>query len=258
MVSGRTRLVGIIGDPVDHIRGFTEYAEALAAAGLDAAYLPLHVPAGRLAAFLAGAAELRNLAGLICTIPHKQVAVALAVPDAAARRAGSANLLRPRADGGWDATMLDGAGFLAASDVAGIGFAGRAVQLLGAGGAGRAVAMAIADRGPASLALHDPDAARAAALRDAVARGFPGLPVTCALGVSEVLVNCSPIGLGHDTRLPLPAELIPAAVHDIVNRPDTPLLLAARARGALAIDGSGMMLAQVPLLLRFLFGDPPR
>ena len=253
MISGHTRLVAILGDPIDHIKGFDDYAAAFAGAGLDAVYFPIHVRAGRLAAFLDGAREMGNLAGLVCTIPHKQAAYALAQPDAAARRAGAANLQRPRPDGGWDATMLDGAGFLAASDAAAITFPGRAVQLLGAGGAGRAVAMAIGERGPAQITLHDPDSGHAAALADAIRQEFPAITVGLGLGASDVLVNCSPIGLGTDTRLPLPQALIPGAVHDIINRADTPLLRAARAGGAVVQHGRAMMLAQIPLLIRYLF-----
>lgn len=253
-VSGHTRLVFLAGDPVDHAKGFSEYAETIAAAGLDAAYLPVHVPAGELGRFLDGLRRARNLAGVVATIPHKQAARALAAPDAAARRAGSANLLRP-ADDGWECSMVDGAGFLAATDAAGMVLAGRSVQVLGAGGAGRAVAMAITERGPASLALHDPDPARAAALVADITREFPKVPVAAALGPSNVVVNCSPVGMGHDTALPLPEELIPrdGDVYDIVNRPDTPLLLAARRRGCRTDHGRSMMLAQIPLVLRWFF-----
>jgi len=252
----RTRLVLLAGDPISHTRGYAEYAAAFAAAELNVAYLPAHVPAGRLADWLDGLRLTRNLAGVVCTIPHKQEAALLARCDDTARRAGAANLLRPNAEGGWDGTMLDGLGFLAACDGAGMTIAGARVQLLGAGGAGRAVAMALASRAPAALAIHDPNEARAASLASAVAREFPEVTVGAALEASDLLVNCSPVGTGDDWRLPLPAELIPAggAVHDIVNRADTPLLVAARARGSSTLHGDAMMRAQIPLLIRFLFG----
>lgn len=254
MIGPATRLVFLAGDPIGHTKGYEEYAAAFAGAGIDAAYLPLHVPAGHFAEFLRGARQMRNLAGIVATIPHKQDAFAASRPDATARRAGAANLLRPCADG-WEATNLDGIGFLVALREAGIAPAGRPVQVLGAGGAGRAVAMAIAEAAPAALAIADPDETRAGNLAATVAREFPSLPVTVGLGPSEVLVNCSPVGMGADTHLPLPAGLVPdrGAVYDIVNRPDTPLLLAAQARGCRIGHGRSMMLAQVGLLIRFLF-----
>ncbi|MEO3475413.1 hypothetical protein AAFN86_26410 [Roseomonas sp. CAU 1739] len=255
MIGAATRLIVLAGDPISHTKGYAEYAAALEVAGIDAVYLPLHVPGGAFAEFLRGARQMRNLAGIVATIPHKQAAFAASSPDVAARRSGAANLLRP-ASQGWESTNLDGFGFLVALRDAGMVLAGRHVQMLGAGGAGRAVAMAIAEMGPASLAIADPDAARAAALVQAVAVEFPCLPVAAALGESEVLVNCSPIGMGQDDRLPLPAALIPdrGTVYDIVNRADTPLLVAARERGCIVEHGRSMMLAQIGLLIHFLFG----
>ena len=109
MIGPSTRLVFLAGDPIGHTKGYPEYAAAFAEAGIDAAYLPLHVPAGEFGAFLAGARHMRNLAGIVATIPHKQDAFAAARPNAAARRAGAANLLRPAPEG-WEATNLDGIG----------------------------------------------------------------------------------------------------------------------------------------------------
>jgi shikimate dehydrogenase len=252
MTSGHTRLIFLAGDPIGHTKGYAEYAAAIAAAGHDCAYMPAYVPAGRLEAFLAGLAHLRNLAGVVCTIPHKEDAARIGCCDEAARRAGSANLLRPDATGGWEASGVDGAGFLAAARAAGIPLEGRRVQLLGAGGAGRAVAMAIAGEAPSSLSIHDPDTARATSLLRALSAEFPGLPVAAHLGQSEVLVNCSAVGMGSDTRLPCDAALIPGHVYDIVNRADTPLLVAARAKGAVADHGYSMMAAQIPLVLTWM------
>jgi shikimate dehydrogenase len=254
VIGPRTRLVFLTGDPIGHTKGYDSYAEALATAGHDAAYLPAHVPAGRFRDWLEGLRHLRNLAGVVATIPHKRDAFAASTPDAVARRAGSANLLRPTATG-WESTMLDGTGFRMAADGAGIPLAGKVVQQLGAGGAGRAVAMAIAEAAPARLLVHDPDAARAEELAADLKREFPALPVALTLDRAETLVNCSSLGMGSDNRMPVEEGLIPERgfVYDIVNRPDTPLLEAARRKGCVVDHGRSMMLAQVQLLIRFLF-----
>lgn len=252
MIGPRTRIILLAGDPIGHTKGYREYADAIAARGDDCAYLPAHVPAGTLAEFLAGVVHWRNLAGICCTIPHKQDAARVARCDEAARRAGSANLLRPDGVGGWEASMVDGAGFRVAAEVAGIPLHGKRVQMLGAGGAGRAVAMAIAETEPAALAIHDPDDARAADLLAALRAEFPGLDLHRALGPSEVLVNCSFIGMGSDTRMPCDHALIPGFVYDIVNRADTPLLVAARAKGAVVDHGYSMMAAEVPMILDWM------
>lgn len=255
-VGGGTRLVFLAGDPVGHTKGYAEYAAAFSAAGIDAAYVPADVPAGRFAEFLAGLRWARNVAGVVATVPHKLAALAAAtVADEAARLAGSANVLRPHPEGGWACTQVDGAGFLAAAEAAGIGLAGRRVQVLGAGGAGRAVAMAIAGRRPASLLVHDPDPARQEMLARDLGSAFAGLDVNQGLERCEVLVNCSSVGMGADERLPLPPELIPVdgACYDIVNRADTALLRAAAQRRCVRDHGRSMMLAEIPLILQYLF-----
>jgi shikimate dehydrogenase len=164
-------------------------------------------------------------------------------------------VLRPDPAGGWACTQVDGAGFLAAAAAAGIEFGARRVQVLGAGGAGRAVAMAIAERRPSALLIHDPDPARQQTLVSDLRAAFPGAAATQGLERCEVLVNCSPIGMADD-RLPLPLELIPigGACYDVVNRPDTALLRAAAQRGCLRDHGRSMMLAEIPLIIEYLFG----
>jgi shikimate 5-dehydrogenase len=52
--------------------------------------------------------------------------------------------------------------------------------------------------------------------------------------------------------MPCDAALIPGFVYDVVNRADTPLLVAARARGAVCDHGYSMMAAQIPLVLRWM------
>lgn len=252
--NGRTRIIGILGHPVDHIKGFIEYEAALGALNANVVYVPFHVLPADFATFVAGVRHMRNLAGLVATIPHKLAALAAGTPDAAAQQAGSANMLRP-IDGGWQAGNCDGAGFAFAARAAGMRIHGARVQLLGAGGAGRSVAMAIAAERPQSLAVHDTDAPRAKALVADLAHHHPNVPASVALGESTLLVNCTPAGMGHDETLPCPPDLVPgarAAVYDVVNRIDTPLLVLARQKGALADHGYSMMAAEIPIILRWL------
>ncbi len=253
---GRTRLVVIVGHPTGHIKGFSEYEQAIAARRANALYISMQVAPADFRVFLDGIRRVETLAGLVLTIPHKVAGFHAATShEETSRLTGAANMLRPSADG-WLAANCDGPGFLHAAHAAGMRFAGETVQVLGAGGAGRAVAMAIAAENPAALSLHDTDAARAAALACDVAAGFPALACRTALGPSAVLVNCTPAGMGRDSSLPCDAGLIPegGAVFDIVNRADTPLVLAARARGCRTEYGYAMMMAEVPLILDWLLG----
>ncbi|WP_439576483.1 hypothetical protein, partial [Elioraea sp.] len=98
-IDGNTQIIAIVGDPTAHIKGFAEYEMAIAARGANAVYLAMHVAPDGLAAFLRGMRQVRNLAGLVLTIPHKIAGLTAAIPDEAARLAGSANILRPSGAG---------------------------------------------------------------------------------------------------------------------------------------------------------------
>ncbi len=75
MLSGRTKLVGIIGNPVAHLRSPAMHNAGFAARGLDWAYVPLLVEDGRVEDAVRGLAAL-GFAGANVTTPHKAAAAA--------------------------------------------------------------------------------------------------------------------------------------------------------------------------------------
>ena len=78
-ISGTTRLVGILGWPVEHSRSPQMQNAAFAALGLDWAYVPLPTPPGRLADALEGLVAL-GFVGANVTSPHKHAAARLCRP----------------------------------------------------------------------------------------------------------------------------------------------------------------------------------
>src|ERR1700712_2463514 len=142
-LSGASRLVPILADPVAHVIAPRFYNPAFAAAGLDWFMVPLGVRPADFAAALALLARLTNLQGANVTMPHKVAArAACARLTAEARRTGIVNTLRRGADGAWEGESSDGPGFLSAARAAGVLDVARPVALVGAGGAGRAIAFA--------------------------------------------------------------------------------------------------------------------
>jgi shikimate dehydrogenase len=105
-ISGRTRLVGLLGWPVEHSLSPRMQNAAFAALGLDWAYVPLPIPPDRLADAVRGLAAL-GFAGANVTAPHK-----LAVVDLCETDAPSVNTLAVRGErvAGWttDAAILRG------------------------------------------------------------------------------------------------------------------------------------------------------
>lgn len=262
-ITGATRAAAVIGWPARHSLSPTILNAAFAAAGADWVYLAFEVPEGRAAEAVAAMRAL-GLGGLSVTMPHK-AAVHDAVDDRTpvAADLGAVNCVFWRGDR-LVGDNTDGDGFLdALGHDHGIEVAGRRCVLVGAGGAGRAVARALGVAGAAEVAVVNRSpapAARAAAL--AGPAGRVGLPAD--VGAADLVVNATPLGMagsatGDEPALPVdPQALRPGqVVVDLVYHPvETPLLAAARRRGAVPVDGVGMLVHQAARAFRRWTGEP--
>jgi shikimate dehydrogenase len=255
--SGTTRVAAVIGDPISHSLSPVILNAAFEAAGLDWVFVAHQVPAGETARALDGVRAM-GIAGLSVTMPHKDAAFA-AVDEvtAEARVLGAVNCVENR-DGHLVGHNTDGAGLVAALAAEGVPVDGQRCVVLGAGGAARSVIAALARAGSeVTVVNRSADRARAAAAL-AGERGRVGEQADVAS--ASIVVNATSVGMGGE-GLVVPADLLsPAqAVVDLVYHPvETPLLTAARARGARAIDGVGMLVHQGALAFRLWTGvEPP-
>jgi shikimate dehydrogenase len=256
-ISGHSRVVGVIGDPVGHSLSPALHNAAFAACGLDWVYVALPVPRGRGGAAVVAARDL-GLAGFNVTMPHKADVAAAChqlTPDAAALASVNTVVIRP--DGTALGATTDGEGFLAALAGDGIGVAGRRVLVLGAGGAARAVVLALGRAGAAvTVAARRMEMARAAA---ALAPGARALGLADAAGSAEaadVVINATPLGMGGE-HPPLDPGRLGArhTVVDLIYHPaETPLLAAARVAGARTQNGLPMLVHQAALSFRLWTG----
>lgn len=256
MITATTRVAAVIGDPVRHSLSPVLHNTAYEALGLDWVYVAFELPAGEVPAIVA-AGRLLGLVGLSVTMPHKEAAAAacddLSAEAAALRSVNTVTFLeggRVRGD------STDGAGFVASLRDAGCDPAGITVLLLGAGGAARAVAVALDDAGARVLvAARRPKAAAAVAGAEPVAwRERESVSRQVAL-----VVNATPIGMGAaghaDDELPV-APVAGVTYAELVYHPlETPLLRAARAAGAQAVDGLGMLVHQAALQVELWSGQ---
>ncbi len=138
MLTGRTRLVGLIGNPVSQSLSPRMQIAAFSARGLDWAYVPLPVEGERLESAVAGLAAL-GFAGANVTASHKAAVLAFCDElDGAAERAGSVNTLVVR-EGRIVGSTTD-------AEVLGEVDARRAI-VVGAGGAAAAFAAALEEHG---------------------------------------------------------------------------------------------------------------
>ncbi|MDX2168884.1 MAG: shikimate dehydrogenase, partial [Deltaproteobacteria bacterium] len=137
-LSGRTRVVGIIGDPVSHSRSPAMHNAAFAALKLDWVYVPFPVAAADVGAALAAVRAL-GLAGINVTVPHKEAVLAHCDRlTPLARRVGAVNTLVNQ-NGRLLGDNTDVYGFAATLRAQRIRLRGRHAIVVGAGGAARAV-----------------------------------------------------------------------------------------------------------------------
>jgi shikimate dehydrogenase len=262
VITGATRVAGVIGWPARHSLSPTILNAAFAAVGADWVYGAFEVPEGQGANAVA-AMRILGLGGLSVTMPHKGAvhdAVDERTPVAAAL--GAVNCVFWRGDR-LVGDNTDGAGLVDALRFDGIEVAGRRCVVVGAGGAGRAVARALGDEGAADVAVVNRTseaAVRAAALAGPTGRVGTGDDVARA----DMVVNATPLGMateatgGEPAPLPVdPAGLRPGqVVVDLIYHPDeTPLLAAAGERGAQAVNGVGMLVHQAARAFRRWTGE---
>lgn len=257
-IDGSTCLYGIIGDPVSSVRSPEVFNAMFERQGINAVMVALHVGAGDLATAWAGLKTLRNLGGLIFTMPHKVAATTL-VDDLGqtGRIVGAINAARREPDGRWTGDMFDGRGCVQGLRAQGHEVAGRKAFLLGTGGAGAAIAVAFAEAGIGTLVVQDLDAAKRDRVVARISSDFPGVAVRSGVLADEAFdlaVNATPLGMKGGDPLPFDPAALPAStlVVDVVPKPEvTALLERAAATGHRIQTGRHMHLGQAIGVARF-------
>jgi 3-dehydroquinate dehydratase / shikimate dehydrogenase len=240
-ITRRTRVYGVIGDPIGHSLSPLLHNTAFHARKFDAVFVPFLVRNFR--EFL-GARKGFGVAGLAVTIPHKETILRfLDDCDPLAARIGAVNTVVVRGGGRLYGYNTDYVGVLRSLERR-MRLAGSRVLLFGAGGAARAAAFALAQAGSnVCICARRPQRARA------LARAVGGQVVPRAELAHEffdAIVNCTPVGMHPRGGSPLAsAELNCRIVMDMVYRPrETELLRLARRKGIETISGVEMFLAQ--------------
>ncbi len=263
-ITGHTKIVGVIGAPVEHSRSPQMHNAALAKAGLDYVYVPFHVAADAVAEAMHGFKAL-NVVGINVTLPHKQAVIPfLTSISREAELIGAVNTLTFN-DEGIHGENTDAPGFLRALEETGASVPiGKDVVVLGAGGSARAVVVALALAGVRSVIIANRTVSKAVALAEELSEkinvqevtghktileglGLEDSRLPDAVKGSALLVNTASSSM--DTSHPLlvdPNWLQPSTtVYDIVYTPPmTTLLTAADEKGCKIVGGIGMLVHQ--------------
>jgi shikimate dehydrogenase len=267
MISGRTRLLALIGQPVGHSLSPAMHNAAFAEDGLDFVYVCLDVDPEDLPAAVRGLKALK-FRGFNVTMPHKRAMVPLVDGlDDGARVSGAVNTVVIDASGmrGYN---TDGCGMVMACEKAGIELSGKSVLLLGSGGTASAIAVAFCEAGVGDLHIANRDTDHAARLRDKLRlTGVEGISVSSLSSLkqgapdADVIVNATPLGMKEGDPLPLPPEYVQkgGVICDVVYRPgkETPLVRLAKERGARHVAGGRMLLYQGVLAQKLWTGRNP-
>ncbi len=258
LLSGTTKLLGVIGHPIAHSLSPLMHNAALTHLGLDYVYLPLPVKPEELEVAIAGLAAI-GMRGFNVTIPHKQAVMPLMSEiSAIAQAVGAVNTVS-WTEHGWVGTNTDVAGFLAPLPPLSQRWSQKSAVILGNGGSARAVVAGCTQLGFEQVQVVGRDVEKlreflycwnlAAIPANLSVHLWDDLPML--LPQADLLVNATPLGMHPQVeRSPLgPSELEllkPGAIaYDLIYTPNpTRFLQLAQANGAVPINGLEMLIHQ--------------
>jgi shikimate dehydrogenase len=256
-ISGKTKVCGVIGDPIEHTMSPVMHNAAFGALGLDYVYLAFRVKAEGLARAIEGMRAL-NIRGLSVTIPHKVAVIPfLDELDPLAEKIGAVNTIVNDA-GSLRGYNTDATGFLRALKDKGFEPGGKRVAVLGAGGAARAISFILAESGASLVILNRlKELDWAEALAGQISKTFKKevkafesdeANLKAVLGGADMVVNATSVGMSpHNDESPVAARLLRPGmvVFDIVYNPlKTRLTTEAAAAGAETVMGLDMLVWQ--------------
>jgi shikimate dehydrogenase len=245
-------LTGLIGAPIAASAAPAMHEQAAAALGVRCHYQLIEVAGADTATLRSLLDGVRRLgfAGVNVTFPYKEAVIPLLDElSARARDIGAVNTVVVR-DGRLIGHNTDTTGFERAIADLGVVADRGAVALIGAGGVGKAIAFALATLGVAELSIFDADHAKAEALATQLHGRLQARvadDATSAMQGVTGVVNGTPVGMLPDRGMAVPEALLhrDVWVADAVYTPLwTPLLTAARAKGAKVMTGRELAIYQ--------------
>jgi shikimate dehydrogenase len=271
LITGKTKLLGIIGDPVEHSLSPVMHNVAIAHLSLDYVYVPFPVKETDLAKAIAGFSAI-DLIGFNITIPHKQTIIPLLTEISAdAANIGAVNTVWRNASG-WQGTNTDAEGFVAPLKSISRDWSQTTPVVLGIGGAARAVIAGLVNlgclkihivgRNPDKLAQFYQSWQHAPAISEKlITHNWDDL--NSLIPAADLLVNTTPVGMSPKIDAsPIDEALMKklkkqAIAYDLIYTPNpTKFLRLAQDQEAIIIDGLEMLLQQGVAALEIWLQQP--
>ena len=274
MINGTTKVIGVIGNPIEHSFSPAMFNAAFKAMNMDYVYVPFKVEKNDLKNAIRGANAL-GIKGLNVTIPHKQKVInELDKFDIMANLIGAVNTIDFK-KGKSKGYNTDCVGAVRAIKEAS-NIKDKNVVIVGAGGAARAIAFQIAIEKASNLTIINRSPKKAKDLSfdiktllsadftddaklDDISIDFSNININPDFGGlndlpsclkdADILIDTTPIGMHpHTNDEPIATENIlheDIIVNDIVYNPlETALIKEAKKANATTISGDKMLLYQ--------------
>jgi len=259
LITGKTKILGVIGHPIEHSLSPVMHNVALHQLGLDYIYLPWAIAPENLETAIAGFAAM-GIIGFNVTIPHKQAILPLLSKiTPIAQAVGAVNTVSRQADR-WIGTNTDVEGFIAPLQTTyQQDWSQKEAVILGSGGAARAIVAGCIQLGLGKIHLVGrnwtklqefssswDNSHQASQLQIYLWGNLPKL-----IPQANLLVNTTPVGMyPHEQDCPLTPEEVAsissgAIAYDLIYIPkSTKFLQLAAKQGAVTLNGLEMLVQQ--------------
>ncbi|MDP2754159.1 MAG: shikimate dehydrogenase [Nitrospirota bacterium] len=258
-ISGRTKITGLFGYPVEHTLSPAMHNAAFTELGLDYCYVPFLVHPDYLE-YAVKAIKSLNLSGVNVTVPHKEkVMPFLDEINEEASFIGAVNTI-VNSGGRLIGYNTDGRGFIQSLSEGGISIEDKNILIIGAGGASKAISYYLSQKAK-TLYLYDIDKYKVEKLVQDLNNIFNNVYIIeniSSVGRFHIIINATPLGLKKEDPLPFDTTLLRTeqTVCDVIYK-KTRLLEEASKKGCVTIDGLGMLLWQGVFAFELWTGKKP-
>lgn len=257
-ISGKTRLIGLLGDPINHSLSPAMHNLSFDDKAEDYVYLCLPTGKDRLKESLEA---LKNFGakGSNITYPNKiEILKYLDRESEEVKLIGSCNTLLIDDNKKVMGYNTDGKGFVKSLEENNIDFKNKKIAIMGCGGAGSAIITALLMAGAEEILVKEIDLEKAENFKKKILTFIPNAKIIIAknekdfgekLEKGSLLINATPCGMAKNEKIfPLNPEILEGKdliLYDIIYSPlESPLIKKCKEYGYKTFNGINMMINQ--------------